>query len=203
MERGIDRRHPAVAVQDRLAQPIWQYEEWVRRQSIQADTLGVRGTCVRGAHGGQAVIGFGNPTPQPGDGADATWKVVPGLADFDCYSFESVTKPGSYLRQLDFKVFIAASDGTDRFRTDATWCSRTANGGVTLESKGAPGRFLRHYDGQVWAANNSGANPYDAAALYEIDRFWRIHSENPTTTAIDRRWLNDDPIQRHFPRLCS
>ncbi|MEU9688144.1 AbfB domain-containing protein [Amycolatopsis japonica] len=174
---------------------IGQYEDWVLRQSLQADTVGVRGTYVRGPHGGQAVIAFGNPAPQPGETADASWKVVPGLADFGCHSFESVTKPGSYLRQLDFKVLIVPSDGTDRFRTDATWCSRTDSGGVTLEAKGAPGRFLRHYGGQVWAANNSGANAFDAPAYYEVDRFWRIHGENPSTTLIHRRWLNDDPIR--------
>ncbi|WP_410664860.1 AbfB domain-containing protein [Amycolatopsis sp. lyj-84] len=174
---------------------IGQYEDWVLRQSLQADTLGVRGSYVRGAHGGQAVITFGNPAPQPDEGVDATWKIVPGLADFDCHSFESATKPGSYLRQLDFKVLIAANDGTDRFRTDATWCGRSESGGVTLESKGAPGRFLRHYNGKVWAANNSGANAFDAPANYDIDRFWRIHGENPVTTAIQRRWLNDDPIR--------
>ncbi|HKN52418.1 MAG TPA: AbfB domain-containing protein, partial [Amycolatopsis sp.] len=176
---------------------IGQYEDGVLRQSLQADTLGSRGSYIRGPIDQQARIDFGNPTPQPGDGADAAWKVVPGLADFDCHSFESVTHPGYYLRQQDFKVLIVASDGSDKFRTDATWCTRPGleSGGVSLESKGAPGRFLRHYGGLVYAADNSGKNPFDAANLYDIDRFWRIHGENPTTTAIHRRWLNDDAIR--------
>lgn len=176
---------------------IGQYEDGVLRQSLQADTLGSRGTYIRGAKGGQAVISSGNTQPQPGDGVDATWKVVPGLADPDCHSFESVANPSYYLRQLDFKVLIVQSDGSDKFRADATWCTRPGivAGGVSLESKGAPGRFLRHYGGQVYAADDSGAHPYDAKNLYDIDRFWRIHGENPTTTAIHLRWLNDDAIR--------
>ncbi|WP_409494272.1 AbfB domain-containing protein [Amycolatopsis sp. cmx-11-12] len=174
---------------------IGQYEDSVLHQALQADTEGVRGAYVRGPQGGQALIAFGNPAPQPGEGADATWKVVPGLADFGCHSFESVTKPGSYLRQLDFKILIVPSDGTERFRTDATWCSRTEPGGVTLEAKGAPGRFLRHHNGRLWAANGSGTHVFDAPANYGIDRLWRVHGGNPSTSAIQRRWLNDNDVR--------
>ncbi|GAA4543267.1 hypothetical protein GCM10023192_52290 [Amycolatopsis samaneae] len=176
---------------------VGQYEDGVLRQSLSTDTPGVRGTYIRGAQGGQAVIGFGSEAPVPGDGADATWKVVTGLADFDCHSFESVAKPGTYLRQLDFKVLIVPSDGTDRFRADATWCTKPAPYpyGVTLESKGAPGRFLRHYDSLLYAADRSGAHPFDSPNLYDADTFWRIFGENPTTSAIHRRWLNDDNLR--------
>ncbi|GAA4553872.1 hypothetical protein GCM10023192_87020 [Amycolatopsis samaneae] len=176
---------------------IGQTEDAVLRQSLQADTLGSRGSYIRGQQGSQAIIAFGNAAPVPGEGADATWKVVPGLADIDCHSFESVTKPGTYLRQLDYKVLIAPSDGTPRFYNDATWCSKPGlePNGVSLESKSAPGRFLRHYGGLLYAADRSGAHPYDAAHLFEIDSFWRVHGENPTTSAIARRWLNDDYIR--------
>ncbi|SFK31598.1 MULTISPECIES: AbfB domain-containing protein [Amycolatopsis] len=176
---------------------IGQYEDAVLRQSLQADTLGSRGGYVRSNPEQQSYIDFGRPDPQPGDGVNATWKVVPGLADPDCHSFESVLTPGSYLRQLDLKVYTAASDGSDRFRTDATWCSRTgldANG-VKLESKGAPGRYLRHYNGLLWAADSSGAHNFDSPNQFEVDAFWRIHGENPATSAIQRRWLNDDAIR--------
>jgi hypothetical protein len=175
---------------------IGQYEGGVLRQSLQADTVGTRGSYIRGAQGQQAIINFGSPTPQPGDGVDATWTVEPGLADVDCFSFESVTNPDTFLRQSDFKVLIQPSDGTDKFRADATWCAKTqTGGGVSLESKSAPGRFLRHYNGLVYAADKSGAHPYDAANLFDIDSFWRVHGENPTTTAISRRWLNDDAVR--------
>ncbi|GLY35667.1 hypothetical protein Amsp01_016910 [Amycolatopsis sp. NBRC 101858] len=176
---------------------VGQYEDRVLRQSLRAETPGTRGGYVRGDAGAQAHIDFGPAAPQPGDGVDATWKVVPGLADFDCHSFESVSSPGSYLRQLDFKVLIAASDGSDRFRSDATWCSQsgTVAGTVTLESKSAPGRFLRHYGGALYAADKSGAHPFDAPNAYDQDRLWHVDGENPTTSAIQRRWLNDDAIR--------
>ncbi|SDX09464.1 LGFP repeat-containing protein [Amycolatopsis xylanica] len=176
---------------------VGQYADAVLRQSLWADSKGTRGFQIRGDAGAQAVISFGRVNPEPGDGLDATWKVVPGLADFDCHSFESATKPGVYLRQLDLKVLIAASDGSDRFRADATWCSKPGQwaGGVTLESKGQPGRFLRHSGGKVYAANKSGANPFDAAANFEIESFWRVFPATPATTAIERRWLNDDAVR--------
>lgn len=176
---------------------IGQYEDGVLRQSLSAQTPGSRGAHIRAATGSQAVIDFGPVAPQPADGVPFTWKVVPGLADFDCHSFESVTSPGTYLRQLDFKVLAAASDGSDRFRSDATWCSRpgTDAGTVTLESKGAPGRFLRHYGGLLYAADKSGAHPYDAVSLFEEDRLWRVEGENATSSAIHRRWLNDDAVR--------
>ncbi|GAA4553870.1 AbfB domain-containing protein [Amycolatopsis samaneae] len=176
---------------------VGQYEDGVLRQSISAESPGVRGTYVRGEQGEQAKIAFGSEVPPSAPVADATWKVVPGLADLDCHSFESVTKPGTYLRQLDFKVLIVPSDGSDRFRADATWCTRPGLDpyGVSLESKGAPGRFLRHYGGLVYAADGSGAHPFDSPNLYGPDTFWRIYGENPTTTAIERRWLNDDYIR--------
>jgi hypothetical protein len=176
---------------------IGQYSDAALQQSLQADTLGSRGNVVRGDTGGQAVIGTGNLIPAPGDGADATWKIVPGLADPECHSMESATKPGFYLRQLDFKVLIVANDGTDRFRNDATWCARKGlNGsGASFESKSLPGRFLRHYGGMLYAADKSGVHFFDAASLFEPDVAWLIHGTHPTTTSINQRWLNDDQIR--------
>ncbi|WP_143047019.1 AbfB domain-containing protein [Amycolatopsis xylanica] len=174
-----------------------QFEDAALRQSFQAETVGTRLSYIRGTAGAQAVIGFGHVNPEPGDGADATWKVVPGLADINCFSLESVIKPGSYLRQLNFKVNIAPSDGSTQFQNDATWCTKPAPfaGGVSLESKSQKGRFLRQYSGQLWAANNSGAHPFDAAANFDTDRFWWVNGENPVSTAIYRRYLNDLPIR--------
>jgi hypothetical protein len=184
---------------------VGQYADDVLRQSLQADSPGDRGNSLRGNAGTQAIIATGTLTPAPGDGADATWKIVPGLADSECHSMESATKPGSYLRQLDFKVLIAADDGTDRFRTDATWCARPGleGAGVSFESKSLPGRFLRHYGGQVYAGDKSGAHSFDVATLFETDASWLIRGANPTTTAIGQRWLNDDYIRGRVGDLIS
>ncbi len=77
-----------------------------------------------------------------------TWRVVNGLADSRCVSFESTSSPGQFLRHSNFRVVQAASDGSQLFREDATFCPRAAPGGfdwVQLESFNYPGRFLRHY----------------------------------------------------------
>ncbi|GAA4064076.1 AbfB domain-containing protein [Streptomyces shaanxiensis] len=65
------------------------------------------------------------------DREDATWVVVPSLASQPgCYSFESVRKPGHYLRSgkaeaNGLRVEIAADDRSAAFRKSATWCTRT------------------------------------------------------------------------------
>lgn len=66
------------------------------------------------------------------DREDATWVIVPSLANEPgCYSFESVRKPGYYLRsgkveQNALRVEIAADDRSSVFRKSATWCVRPA-----------------------------------------------------------------------------
>ncbi|MFI6009587.1 AbfB domain-containing protein [Streptomyces sp. NPDC051243] len=64
------------------------------------------------------------------DREDATWVVVPSLASQPgCYSFESVRKPGHYIRSgkaeaNGLRVEIAADDRSAAFRKSATWCTR-------------------------------------------------------------------------------
>ncbi|MDX2736687.1 AbfB domain-containing protein [Streptomyces caniscabiei] len=76
----------------------------------------------------------------------ATFTVVPGLADADCYSFRDSS--GRYLRHKDFRVRFDAGNGTTLFNKDATYCSRpgSTTGSVSLESYNYPGRYLRHYN---------------------------------------------------------
>ncbi|WNV88347.1 glycoside hydrolase family 43 protein [Umezawaea sp. Da 62-37] len=79
---------------------------------------------------------------------DATFTVRAGLADADCYSFESVNPTGRYLRHYDYKVRLDASDGTAVFRGDATFCARPglSGSGASLESFNRPGMYVRHQD---------------------------------------------------------
>ncbi|GAA4530206.1 hypothetical protein GCM10023192_18300 [Amycolatopsis samaneae] len=151
---------------------LGQYEDAVLTQSLGSTSPGTQGWYIRGEI--DAVIG-------PGAGADATWRVVPGKADQLCHSFESVTHPEHYLRQQDLKVVVAPSDGTDRFRADATWCTKPSpdGGGVSLESFTQRGRLLRHYSGRLWAADQSGRHDYDTPASYGPDVTWR--ATGPTT----------------------
>ncbi|MGW7499922.1 glycoside hydrolase family 43 protein [Streptomyces luteogriseus] len=74
----------------------------------------------------------------------ATFTVVPGLADANCYSFRDSS--GRYLRHWDFRVRFDSGNDTDTFKKDATYCARpgSASGSVRLESYNYPGRYIRH-----------------------------------------------------------
>ncbi|MEU6062517.1 AbfB domain-containing protein [Streptomyces sp. NPDC047097] len=107
---------------------------------------------------------------------DATWRIVPGLADDRCYSFESRNYPGEYLRHREFRV-RREGGGDALFRADATWCAVAAPGGVRLASYNFPDQLLRHHDAQLWLATPGGPRPYDDPALFTEDTTWAI--ENP------------------------
>ncbi|WP_415830359.1 AbfB domain-containing protein, partial [Kibdelosporangium persicum] len=171
----------------------------VLNQALMTTTPGVKGWHVR-TGGGDAVITPGTPgVPGEAPLGEATWKVVAGLADTACYSFESATKVGSYLRQQDQRVKLHASDGSDVFKKDATWCPKLGHSGsgVSLESKALPGRFLRHYGAALYAANESGANVWDTNQhVFKADTTWNVVNPDPIiTTPIMLRWYNDDALR--------
>ncbi|MET9619618.1 AbfB domain-containing protein [Streptomyces sp. NPDC006464] len=105
---------------------------------------------------------------------DATWKVVSGLADSRCYSFESRNYPGQYLRHRDFRVYKEAGDGSALFRADATFCPVPGAGGVRLSAYNFPGQYLRHYEAQLWLATPGGAHTWDNPALFTEDTTWAV-----------------------------
>jgi hypothetical protein len=103
--------------------------------------------------------------------ADATFKVVPGLADASCYSFESRNFPGQYLRHSASRIRKDARDGSALFDQDATFCARAALDGsynVSLESKNLPGSYLRHRDSQLWV------DAFENTQLYRQDATWGV-----------------------------
>ncbi|WP_236028199.1 AbfB domain-containing protein [Paractinoplanes lichenicola] len=102
---------------------------------------------------------------------DATWQVVPGLAG-GCYSLQARNYPGYYLRHQNSRVRISPDDGTTLMRADATWCPRTAPGGVRLTSWNFPGSYLRHYASELWLAMPGGPNPWDNVTSLAPDVTW-------------------------------
>ncbi|MFI2433765.1 AbfB domain-containing protein [Streptomyces sp. NPDC018693] len=94
---------------------------------------------------------------------DATFTVVPGLADGSCFSF--TTSDGDYLRHRSFVLRADRHDGSALFAKDATFCSRPSphSGAVMLESLNYPGRFLRHENFQV------KLDPYQRSSIYLAD----------------------------------
>ncbi|PWK83837.1 glycosyl hydrolase family 43 [Lentzea atacamensis] len=83
---------------------------------------------------------------------DATFTIVPGLANAACYSFRSVNHPDRYLRHYAFRVRLDTNTGDSVFARDATFCGRAGlagNGSTSFESYARPGRYLRHYGFEV------------------------------------------------------
>ncbi|MET8306763.1 AbfB domain-containing protein [Micromonospora sp. NPDC005173] len=107
---------------------------------------------------------------------DATYTIRPGLADTNCYSFESVNYPGQYLRHQASRVRNSPNDGSALTRADATWCARVGltGTGVSLESYNFRGRYLRHYNSEVWLSSGTGGDAYNTPALWAADSTWNI-----------------------------
>ena len=74
--------------------------------------------------------------------------VSPGLWGAGSVSFQSVTKPGRYLRHRDGKIWIEEGDITDRqFQEECSWFSKMDHffaGFISFESVTRPGWFIRH-----------------------------------------------------------
>lgn len=173
-----------------------QYEPLT--QSLQTFTPGLRGWHVWGA-GGDAMITTGDDGSAQGTRQlrNATWKVVNGLADANCYSFESADLAGNYLRaNSSLRVQVKGSDGSDQFKREATWCPKRSAVAVQLESKAHEGRILRHVEGWLWAAKQGGGNWFDADHLFYEDTNWRVVDPNPeVSTPLTLDWYNDDRLR--------
>jgi hypothetical protein len=106
----------------------------------------------------------------------ASWTVVTGLANSDCYSFESVDTPGSYIRHSSFELLLNDNDGTKQFYEDATFCPVSGlNGqGNSIRSWSYPTRYFRHFDDVLYVASNGGVHTFDLATSFNNDVSWVI-----------------------------
>jgi hypothetical protein len=106
----------------------------------------------------------------------ASWIVHQGLANSDCYSFESVDTPGSYIRHSGFELHLNANDGSKLFAEDATYCAQAGlNGqGNTLRSWSYPTHFVRHFQAVGYAASNGGPKEFDNTAYFNDDVSWVV-----------------------------
>lgn len=106
----------------------------------------------------------------------ASWTVRTGLGNGDCYSFESVDAPGSFLRHHNFVLVLDANDHSKQYAEDATFCSLAGlNGqGISIRSWSYPTRFLRHFNNNIHVASNGGVHLFDATASYIDDVSWII-----------------------------
>lgn len=110
------------------------------------------------------------------DKADATFRLVPGLANADCYSFEASNIPGAYLRHQYGRVRLDDRVGGGQFDADATWCARDglSGTGVSFAALNFPDNYLRHIRGEVWSAYKGGAQWYENPNFFEPDSSWVV-----------------------------
>ena len=116
-------------------------------------------------------VGRIDPVSTATERADATFTVRSGLANGNCYSFQSVNNPGHYLRHNAMHVVLHRDDGSAVFRGDATFCARAglAGGATTsFESSNFPGRYLRHYNYELRLDQRASGSVFAGDASFTV-----------------------------------
>ena len=145
--------------------------------SLQMTTAGSTSDYVVHDDGDDLVVTAAVTSSSPASvKQDATWVEAPGLDDPSCVSFESINKPGSYLRHQNFQFHLQPNDGSTLFSQDATFCQTPGNSGtgVSFQSVNYPTKYLRSFDGTVYLASNGGSNAQDAPAGWADDSSWIV-----------------------------
>ncbi|GGR89356.1 hypothetical protein GCM10010269_30580 [Streptomyces humidus] len=81
-------------------------------------------------------------------GADAQFRLRPGLAGSGSVSFESVNYPGYFLRHADYDFRLVRNDGSSQFAADATFLKVAGLADPawsSFRSYNHPDRYIRHY----------------------------------------------------------
>jgi hypothetical protein len=141
---------------------------WRLQKSVAAAHIAISPNDDKSLH-----IRHGGPfaTLASDDGASAHWRVVSGLSDPSGVSFESRDDPGRYLRHSSFRIWSDKNDGSDLFKSDATFRYVSPFVGSSsfscgLEATNYRGLFLRR-DGDVIRLA-----PFTDSAEFRSDATW-------------------------------
>lgn len=106
----------------------------------------------------------------------ASWNVRTGLANGNCFSFESVDTPGSFIRHSSFQLYVDSNDNSKQFGEDATFCTQAGlNGqGDSIRSWSYPQAYFRHYANTGYAARQGGPHFFDSTGNYADDTSFLI-----------------------------
>ena len=108
------------------------------------------------------------------DMADATFRIVPGLSDSRCISFESRNYPGYYLSHQNSEIYLSAGSSDPLVREDATFCPRPGLADsyeLSFESCNYPGSYLNQYDDLLFVDEGSGWE-FEEDATFLLDDPW-------------------------------
>lgn len=124
------------------------------------------------AHSGSTVnlqqVSSSNTTAQK---QTASWTVRTGLGNGDCFSFESVDSPGSFIRHSGFQLYLQARSNEKQFSEDATFCTQPGlNGkGTSFRAWNFPAKYIRHYAKTGYVAAQGGPHAFDTTGSYAND----------------------------------
>ena len=145
--------------------------------SLRVTNAGLTDRYVDYDAAGLGVTTHIDPTSAVSDKEASTFLARPGLASAACWSFESRSQPGRYLRHSNYRLQLGTPDGSSGFNADATFCAAPANNGgpgISLQSYNYPGRYLRHTNAQLYIASNGGPNPWDGSGNWTNDTSWNV-----------------------------
>jgi len=105
------------------------------------------------------------------DVRDAKFRIVPGLADGNCVSFESTNVPDHYFKHAFWRIVLAKRLDEQKFREDATFCivwglhrtNRSGADSMSFRSFNFPDRYIRHRNFELWL------DPLENTALFRDD----------------------------------
>ncbi len=100
---------------------------------------------------------------------DITFRIVLGLADRNCNSFESVNFPNHFLRHQNFRLNLSESVDEQLFREDATFCIVPGlfdNNGYSFKSFNFPTHYIRHRNFQLWLDAPDGSDLFRKDATF-------------------------------------
>ncbi|MFC7531773.1 sigma-70 family RNA polymerase sigma factor [Actinoplanes sp. GCM10030250] len=144
--------------------PVTLPEGKVSLESVNAEGRFVSATDQPGT---LAALTASSPAPQR---RAATFEVVRGFADPNCYSFRAAD--GRYVRHQSFRLRLSPDEGTVLFQRDATFCARAGAGAgaVSFESFNYTGYFLRHLDGDIWLDQFDGSTTFRADSSFRAQQ---------------------------------
>ncbi|MGH1396316.1 MAG: AbfB domain-containing protein [Trichormus sp.] len=109
------------------------------------------------------------------DKNSTTYKIVPGLANQQCVSFESVNVAGTFLRHQGYRLKLNQNDNTELFKADATFCPKTGladTTAVSFASFNFPNYYLRHRNYELWIDPQATSSIYKQDASFKFVTAW-------------------------------
>lgn len=97
-----------------------------------------------------------------------------GLSSGTCVSFESVERPGHYLRHSNFALRLDKFEDTELFRKDATFRPRPGLMNkmcLSFESVNYPNHYIRHKNYRLYIENLAQAKPMDVLLFMSDSTF--------------------------------